>query len=146
MIGLLIAVLTYITFASTGYLGGDIIYALDVLENWYWFIAIIVSIIVLLIVVFFMVVGGAAFHSTLKSKLGAWSGILSGGLFGFFISSLIFLKIIVQLWITTWLISNIDPLLIDINHMPDKQVVALSILTLLAFIPFNIINKIDNKS
>jgi len=131
MIGLIITLIAFFV-AGTGFFGGDVIYALDVLENWYYFVGAIIALLAIA-VMFGMTVGGASFGSGNRSVLGGIGGALAGYTAGGFIAILMLAKIAIQIWLVTWLIGSIDPQAVDLDMITTKQLVAMAVLLVLAF-------------
>ena len=133
MIGLIIAAIAYL-IASTGTYGGNLIYMLDVLENWYWIILVLTGILALGITVLSTATGTVIGNEsgTTGKVIGSAAGFAVGGI----ISILILLKIGLQLYLTTWLMSDIDPaIVVDFDALSNKQMMAFVIILVLAFIP-----------
>lgn len=133
MVGLIIAVIAFIV-ASTGFFGGDLIYALDVVENWYWFIAVIIGLIAITVMIGFTG-GGATMGAgaTNGHVIGGLGGALAGYATGGLVSVMLLAKIAIQLWLVTWLMGSIDPVGVDFDALTTKQLVALAVLIVLAF-------------
>jgi hypothetical protein len=134
MIGLIIVLIAYF-IAATGFFGGDVIYALDVLENWYYFIATIIGIIAVLVMIGFTG-GGAALGSsaTNGNALAGLGGALAGYTTGGILAVLMMAKIAVQIWLVTWLMGSVDPVAVDFDALTTKQMLAMVVLLVLAFI------------
>ena len=134
MVGLIIAVIAFLV-ASTGYFGGDVIYALDVVENWYYFIGVIIAIIAIMVMIGFTG-GGAAMGAGASNghALGALGGAVAGYTAGGFIAVLMLAKIGIQIWLVTWLMGSIDPVAVDLDGLTTKQMLALAVLVVLAFV------------
>lgn len=133
MIGLIIAVIAYMV-ASTGFFGGDIIYALDVVENWYYFIAIFIGLMATAIMLGFTGVG-AAQGSKMGGGFGAFGGALAGYSLGGLFAVIMLAKIAIQLWLVTWLMGSIDPQAVNVDALTNKQMIGLVALIIIALIP-----------
>ena len=134
MIGLIIALISFF-IAGTGYFGGDVVYALDVVENWYWFIGVIIAILAILVMIGFTG-GGAAMGAgaTNGNALGGLGGALAGYAFGGLIAVAMLAKIGIQIWLVTWLMGSIDPVAPNFDALTTKQVIALAVLLVLSLI------------
>ena len=135
MIGLFLFVISFIVFAATGTLGGDLIYALDVVETLYWIIFTIVAFLAFITLLSFTAIGsliGASLQS--NSIISFLSGALFGSSGGIFLATLMIAKIGVQLWLTIWLMDNIDPAITTFTMLESKETLALAVLFLLAII------------
>jgi hypothetical protein len=134
MIGLLIVLVSFF-MAGTGFLGRDLIYALDILENWYYFIGIIILFIAL-VILFSFTIRGASIGSDISNGnvLGGFGGATLGYFTGSLISILMFLKIGVQIWLVTWLMGSIDPSIVDFDGLKTKEMLALGVLVVMAFV------------
>lgn len=134
MIGLIIVLISYFV-AATGFFGGDVIYALDVLENWYYFIATIIGIIAVLVMIGFTGAGAMiGSGSTNGNALAGLGGALAGYTTGGFLAVLMLGKIALQIWLVTWLMGSIDPVAVDFDALTTKQMLAMVVLLVLAFI------------
>jgi hypothetical protein len=144
MIGIAIGIIAYL-FASTGAFGGDLIYALDAMENWYWIVLVLVSI--LAIIVFLVFSGmGAAMGADVAGKVGGFTGAAAGSILGVISALAMLAKSIIMLVIVTWLIGNIDPTAANFDALSTKQVVGLVGLLILIFLPVSKGSKIKMKS
>lgn len=134
MIGLIITLISFFV-AGTGFFGGDVIYALDVLENWYYFIATIIALIAFAVMLG-ATGGGAAMGAgaTNGSALGSLGGALAGYTVGGFFAVLMLAKIGIQIWLVTWLMGSIDPQAVDFDALTTKQMLAMVVLLVLAFV------------
>ena len=133
MIGLAFALIGYL-FASTGYLGGDLIYALDVMENWYWIVLVLVSIVSIIIVLFFTL-GGVAVGASVSRNVGGIAGMFFGAGFGILTGAAVLFRTILQLWLINWLMGSIDPHAASLDVLTTNQWIGLAGLVLLAMIP-----------
>jgi hypothetical protein len=137
MIGLIIVIISFFV-ASTGFFGGDVIYALDVLENWYYFIGAIIALFAIAIMIGFTG-GGAAMGAgaTNGNALGGLGGALAGYTAGGLIAVLMLAKIGIQIWLVTWLMGSIDPAAVGFDALTTKQMLAMAVLLVLAFVGGN---------
>lgn len=139
MIGLIIFIISFFV-ASTGFFGGDIIYALDVLENWYYFVAVIIGIIAAGIMFGFTATGSALGSQHFGGVPGSFGGALAGYITGGFLAVLLLAKIAVQIWLVTWLMGSIDPLAVGFSGdagmavISTKETIAMVVLLILGFI------------
>jgi len=134
MIGLIIALISFF-IAGTGYFGGDVVYALDVLENWYYFVGVIIALLAVAVMIGFTGAGaamgaGASNGNVLGGLGGALAGYTAGGL----IAVLMLAKIAIQIFLVTWLMNSIDPQAIGFDALTNKQMLAMAVLLVLAFI------------
>lgn len=134
MFGIAIMFIAYL-IASSGAFGGDLIYALDVLENWYWIIFTIIAVIAFIIFLAFMGLGAAAGHDFNRTGIGASLGAFGGSTIGGFFAVLMLIKISLQLWLTIWLMNSIDPMALDFDSLTNKQMMGLGFLLLMSFLP-----------
>lgn len=133
MIGLAIGVIAYL-IASTGTFGGDLIYAIDVAENWYCVVLVLASI--LAIIVFLMVTGmGAAAGADAAGTVGGFTGMAVGGLLGVISAVAMLAKTIIMLVILNWLMGSIDPTATNFDALTTKQVIGMITVAILAFLP-----------
>lgn len=137
MIGLIIGLLTYMVFADTGFFGGDIIYALDVMENWYWIIFFIFAIIAAIVFFGTTFAGAISGDEITKSKSGILGGTVVGALFGGFMSLILMLRVSLQLLIIYWLMGSIEPTAANFDAITTKETIGLVTLIILAIIPFS---------
>ncbi len=133
MIGFAIGIVAYL-FASTGAFGGDLVYAIDVAENWYWIVLVIASIFAL--IVFAAMTGmGAVMGADVAGKVGGFTGMAAGGMLGAISAFAMLAKTIIMLVIMNWLMGSIDPAAANFDALNTKQVVGLVALAILAFLP-----------
>lgn len=146
MIGLIIAIVAFFV-ASTGFLGGDIIYALDVLENWYYIIGVLIVFIASAVMFGFTATGARwGAKSGHGHPLSTLAGAMVGYSFGGLMAVLILAKIAIQIWLVTWLIGNIDPTAVDFDGLTSKQLIAMIILLLLTFIGGSSLNSSNSSN
>lgn len=136
MIGLIIGLLSYMIFADTGFFGGDIIYTLDVMENWYWIIFVIFAIIAAIVFFGATLAGAAGGDGITKSKAGILGGTVVGALFGGWMSLLLMLRVSTQLLIIYWLMGSIEPTAANFDAITAKETIGLVALIILAIVPF----------
>ncbi len=122
MIGIFLFLISFFIFASTGALGGDIIYALDVVEIFYWIICAII-VVLAMITTFSLTAVGA---SKGRALFGYTSGII--------LSIFMLVKIGVQLWLTIWLIGSIDPMATTFTILESKELFGLAVLFILSVV------------
>ncbi len=139
MIGLIIGFIGYLV-SSTGYLGGDLIYAMDTIENWYWIVLAFSGLLSLFVLFVFTGIGAAMGHDK-AGKNGAYGGTLAGFTLGTMTALLMLIRTILQLWIVTWLMSNLDPSAISFAAITTKETLAMVALFLLAFVGGSSIKK-----
>lgn len=133
MIGIAIGVIAYL-LASTGSFGGDLVYAIDVTENWYWIVLVLASIFA--IIVFLLITGmGAAAGADVAGTIGGFTGMAVGGLLGVISAFAMLAKTIIILVILNWLMGSIDPAAANFDALTTKQVIGLVAIALLAFMP-----------
>lgn len=133
MIGIAIGVIAYL-FASTGTFGGDLIYAVDVAENWYWVVLVLASIFA--IIVFLVITGmGAAAGADVAGTVGGFTGMAVGGLLGVISAVAMLAKTIIMLVLLNWLMGSIDPAAVNFDALTTKQVIGLVAVAILAFLP-----------
>lgn len=133
MIGLAIGVVAFLV-ASTGYVGGDLIYAIDVAENWYWIVLMIASIFAL--IVFAAMTGmGAVMGVDVAGKVGGFTGMAAGGMLGAISAFAMLAKTICILVIMNWLMGSIDPHAVNYDALTTKHVVGLVAILVLALLP-----------
>jgi hypothetical protein len=130
MIGLVFAFIGYL-FASTGHLGGDMVYALDVMENWYWIVLVILSIFALIPLLVFGIMGAAA-GSTVSQNMGGLIGMFMGSAFGIVAGLVMVFRTILQLWIISWLMGSIDPQAASFDAFTTNQIIGLVALVIMA--------------
>ena len=133
MIGLAFALIGYF-FASTGYFGGDIVYALDVMENWYWIVLVLISLVSILIVCVFTF-AGTAVGASVSRNVGGFAGMFFGAGFGILAGVAMLFRTILQLWLISWLMGSIDPHAASFDALTTNQLIGLAGLVLLAMIP-----------
>jgi hypothetical protein len=122
MIGLLIGLVAlFVSGAAT--FGGDLIYALGVMETWYQIILGVLGVIVVIIVVLASIGGGM--KGVKYGKIGALFGTFLTGAFGMLIGVLIVFTIGIQLYIVDWLIGSIDPAITSFAGLTAKQMIGL---------------------
>ena len=133
MIGIAIGVIAYL-FASTGTFGGDLIYAVDVAENWYWVVLVLASIFA--IIVFLAITGmGVATGAVVANTVGGFTGMAVGGLMGVISAFVMLAKPIIMLVILNWLMGSIDPTAVNFDALTTKQAIGLVAVAILAFLP-----------
>lgn len=135
MIALIIFFIGFLV-ASTGYLGGDLIYALDVVENWFLVVFVCASLIAGFVVLLFMC-AGTALVSRMSRLGGVWTftGLAAGSFMGFVVAGLMLLKIGIQLILVYWLMGDLNPELTHFDDISIKQTFAFVILLILSLIP-----------
>ncbi len=143
MIGVVIGFIAFL-IASTGTLGGDLVYALDVTENWYWIVLVLIGILSIIIMLVFTGVLGAA-GASVAGGVGGFFGVGAGGLLGLFAGIAILLKTIFQLVIVTWLMGSIDQSVTNMDGLAIQHMFGLGALLILAFIPTKGGVKFKNK-
>ena len=131
MIGLAIGVIAYL-IASTGAFGGDLIYALDIAENWYWVVLVFGGIFAVLFFFLFSAVGTAG-GATL-GKIGGFIGMFLGSSLGFVVAALLLVRTILQLLLINWLMHSIDPTVVGVDALTTNQMIGLASLVVLAFV------------
>ena len=133
MIGVAIGVFAYL-FASTGTFGGDLIYAVDAAENWYWVVLVLASIFA--IIVFLAITGmGVATGAVVANTVGGFTGMAVGGLLGVISAFVMLAKTIIMLVILNWLMGSVDPAAVNFDALTTKQVIGLVVVAILAFLP-----------
>ena len=127
MIELVILAVSYL-IADTGSFGGDVIFTIDVLENWYIFIAAI-GVLLSTIVIFASTATGA--NSLSSSTMGSFIGAIGGYSLGSAVAVLILAKVITQIWICNYLMDNINPLATSFNDFNNNVLFGIGALVVL---------------
>jgi|694.fasta_scaffold51886_7 uncharacterized membrane protein len=128
MFGLIIATISFI-IADSEHFGGDMIYALSILKNWYYFnfglLLIIASVVAAFIYISIM-------PQQIASKLELVGSYLAKTTVSLVVICLIMARILIQIMLVNWLITDINPMVDDLNT---KQILATLLLCLLAIYP-----------
>ena len=133
MIGVAIGVIAYL-FASTGTFGGDLIYAVDAAENWYWVVLVLASIFAIIVIL--AITGmGVATGMAVVGTVGGFTGMAVGGLLGVISAFAMLAKTIIMLVILNWLMGSVDPAAVNFDALTTKQVIGLVVVAILAFLP-----------
>ena len=143
MIGIVIGAIAYL-IASTGTLGGDVVYALDVMENWYWIVLVFASILAIIVGLVFTGMFGAA-GASVAGGVGGFLGVGAGGLLGVLAGALMVMKTVIQLVIVTWLMNNLNQAAVNMDAISTQHLLGLGALLVLAFIPTKGGIKFNNK-
>lgn len=134
MIGLLIFTISFFIFSTSGFLGKDLIFALEYLQLWYIIIAGIFMIISLIVFLFFTGTGMTFVSTYINDKLSIYLGGLAGSFLGLKVIFGLLLKITIQLVLVWWLLDTINPQVSYVSDLTSKQIIAIGILFVLSLI------------
>jgi hypothetical protein len=126
MIGLVLGLLTFF-FTDTGHFGGDIVNALGVVETVYYVFLFISGSIAAFM---FLIINGACLTSMTSSTAEKVGMSIAGVTLSSFVVGMMLFKIVVQLMLVNWLLTDIDVMSDDLST---KQIFGLLFLTILAF-------------
>ena len=146
MIGLLLGLIAYFMFSSGATFGLDLIYTLDVMESWYYFVLWVVGIIAIGFAGLFFIGGTAVGASAKAGPAGTILGMLAGGSLGMLVAARIVIVTVIQFALATWLMGSIDPTTINMDGLTTQQMIGLAMLVIIPLLTRNTGSSDDDDS
>ena len=147
MLGLIFGFFGYL-FSNEQSFGGNILYALSIMQVWYYFVLIIMTIILTITTIIFLKIGADAGEKA-AGKYGMIGGIFVGSVIGIIDAVGVLFKIGLQLYLINWCIDNILPTAVNLAALTQQQSFGLFTILIISLIPTgdwrNSAKKINNR-